>query len=934
MRLLIAVLALLATGLLGQGPALAQATVTVPTLRYTARTLPNGAQVFAIRDPSSSTASVNVWYNVGQRDDPRGRGGFAHLFEHLMFRTTRNLPQGVSAFITSIGGSTNASTHFDYTNYYVTAPANQLESLVWLEGERLRNLVIDEPSFRAERDVVKEELRQRIFAQPYGRILYTLLPAFTYTTHPYARPIGGTIADLDQAALADVRAFHEAYYRPDNAIFVISGNFDPARLDAWVDRYLGSIARPTATMPRDAGTEHERRAPRTVDAYAPNVPLPALVFSWQAPPVGNRDSAGMALIEALLTRGASARLRRELIDRRGLASNAVIFNIVARDGHVFAINMTLAQGRSLEEAETALAAEIARLRDTPVSTAELAAVKNGMLGDALLRRETPRGQAFELGGGVALVGDPRFEDRQLEAIRRMTPADVQRVARRWLADSRRVTIRYQDEARRPAGYAGDSQGADISAMGPTVPPAQRPPVVAASDAERQAPPAAGAERPRALPAIAERRLANGLRLITARSSDVPLVTLRLIIAGGDAADPAGKAGLADIMAATALRGAGGRDSAAIAEAVAALGGTISASADPDAIQFTLTVPAANAEAGGRLLADIARRPEFPDVEVDNVRRQQLDALTVAARQPIQAALRVLPTAAFANTPYGATPTAATLGLVRRANLVAAQQSGWTAANATLIVTGGLAADQAAALAERLFGSWESGTPRPRMAGSAAPAAPQVLVVDIPSAGQTGLLAAVPVVGRADPAWSALRIANARLGGGALGFLTQEIRVRRGLSYGASSFIDNRAGAARLIAATQTRNDAAVQVAGLLLDQIGRLSDEPITPAILTERNAFLTNGVAAQTERTAGLANYLASLVTSGAPLASARGELLGDSPPTAEDVTALASRLLRPEAVTLVIAGDSRQWLDQLRQRFPQLRVVNAEGVPVSQTR
>ena len=245
MRLIFAILALLAAGLAGQSPALAQASVTVPALRYTARTLPNGARVFAIRDPSSSTASINVWYNVGQRDDPRGRGGFAHLFEHLMFRTTRNLPQGVSPFITSVGGSTNASTHFDYTNYYITAPANQLEALVWLEGERLRNLVIDEPSFRAERDVVKEELRQRIFAQPYGRILYTLLPAFTYTTHPYARPIGGTIADLDQATLADVRAFHEAYYRPDNAIFFISGNFDQARLDAWVDRYLGSIALPS-----------------------------------------------------------------------------------------------------------------------------------------------------------------------------------------------------------------------------------------------------------------------------------------------------------------------------------------------------------------------------------------------------------------------------------------------------------------------------------------------------------------------------------------------------------------------------------------------------------------------------------------------------------------------------------------------------------------
>ena len=161
-----------------------------------------------------------------------------------MFKSTRNLPDGVAAFVTGIGAQTNASTLFDHTSYYITAPAERLEALLWLEGERLRNLVVDEASFRSERDVVKEELRQRIFAQPYGRILYTLLPAFTFSTHPYARPIGGTIADLDQATLADVRAFHEAFYRPDNAVFVVSGNFDPARLDAWIDRYLGSIPRP------------------------------------------------------------------------------------------------------------------------------------------------------------------------------------------------------------------------------------------------------------------------------------------------------------------------------------------------------------------------------------------------------------------------------------------------------------------------------------------------------------------------------------------------------------------------------------------------------------------------------------------------------------------------------------------------------------------
>ncbi|WP_129791495.1 pitrilysin family protein [Sphingosinicella sp. CPCC 101087] len=902
------------------------ASIEVPPLEHRARVLQNGARIFTIRDTASPTASVNVWYDVGQRDDPRARGGFAHLFEHLMFKTTRNLPQGVTPFVTELGGTTNASTLFDFTAYYVTAPADRLEALLWMEGERLRNLVIDEASFRSERDVVKEELRQRIFAQPYGRILYTLIPAFTFTTHPYVRPIGGTAADLDQATLADVRAFHEAYYRPDNAVFVISGNFDPDQVDAWVDRYIGSVERPDRPIPRDERTETASPGARVVDAYAPNVPLPAIVFSWRAPAADDPDAPGMALIEALLTRGSGARLRRRLVDELGLASNISAFNLPARDGHAFALVLTLAQGRELAEAEAAFAAEIARLREQPVGAAELRAVKNAMFGDALSRRETARGRAFELGGGVILDGDPHYEDRRLAAIRDLTPADLQRIARLRLDDARRVTIRYQDESVRPAGYAGDAPP-DVTAMGTLVPPATRPPVTIAAEAERQAPPPAGVAAPRTPPMLAERRLDNGLRVIAARSTDVPLVTLKLVIAGGDAADPPGKAGLADLLAAVSLRGAGGRDAAAIAEEIAALGGAISSSADPDATILTVSVPAANALPAGRLLADVAIRPDLPEAEIERVRRQQVDVLAVAARQPMQAALRALPAAMFPGSRYGVVPTVTTLSAIGRAELEAVHRLTWGPANATLIVSGGLAPDQAFALAQALFGDWSATAGPPSPATPVGAAEPQVLVVDLPGAGQTAVLAAMRAAGRESPEWRALQVANARLGGGRLGWLGEEIRVRRGLSYGAGSLVDVRRDATLVIAATQTRNDAAPEVAGLILEQVRRLGAEPISAADLAERSAFLDNSLASQTEQAEGLAAYLASLVAAGAPLDAARIELSGEASADAGQVSAVVARYLRPETATLILAGDSRQWIDALRRLYPRLRLVTVEG-------
>lgn len=899
----------------------------VPRLAYTKRVLANGATLYAIRDTGTASVSVNIWYDVGQRDDPPGRGGFAHLFEHLMFKTTRNLPGGARGAVSEMGGSMNASTLFDYTDYYITVPAHELEAMLWLEGERLRNLVIDEKSFHSERDVVKEELRQRVLSQPYGRILYTLIPAFAFDGHPYARPIGGTIADLDQASLADVRAFHEAYYRPDNAVFVVSGNFDPVRLDAWADRYIGSVPRPDLAVPRDTA-QGRPVAARAIDAYAPNVPLPAVAFAWRAPFAADADAAAVELIEAVLTRGAASRLRRQLIDEQSIASAIGSYNLPARDGHAFALVVTLAKGRALADAEAALAAEIARLRDTPLTDAELDMVKNGLFGDALARRETARGRAQELGVGAALTGDPALADTRLAAIRSMTPVDLQRAAKIWLADRKRVTLRYRDESLRPAGYIGD-QTPDVSKMGPAVPPAGLPPVGVASEQARETRPGPAAPLPPATPILAEHRLSNGLRVVVAQSSKVPLASIRLVIDGGDAADPAGQAGRGDMAAAMALKGAGGRGAERVAGDLAALGGTIGASSEADATVFSVNVPAANIDAAVGILADAALRPDFPAAALEAVRGQELAAITLAAKQPMQAAMRALPSALFGKTAYGAAPTAASLGVLGHDDIEAAQREGWTPNAATLIVTGALSPEAGFALAERHFGAWKgSDVPAPTPRGP-VPASPRIVAIDIPGAAQTAVIAALPVAGRRDADWRPLRIANAVLGGGFQGWLTQEIRVKRGLAYGAGSLLESRRDAAYLMAVTQTKTASAMEVVGLILDQIERLRRDPVGADQAGERGMFLANGLSGQTERAAGLADYLATLAASGAPLETLNAELSSAAPPPSR-IAAAAVAYLRADRATIVIAGNSIQWLAPLRDQFPALELVDSEGRPL----
>src|ERR1700754_443041 len=221
----------------------------MPQLKYTDRTLANGLRVLAAPDPSSPTVAIQVWYHVGSKDDPDQRSGFAHLFEHIMFKSTKNMKAEMMDRLTEdVGGNNNAFTEDDVTVYFENIPSNYLETLLWAEAERLASLTVDEGSFVSERAVVQEEFRQSVLAPPYGKFSYALQQK-SFTSHPYKRPTIGSIEDLQAATVENVKKFHATYYRPDNATLIVVGDFEPRQFDAWVDKYFASIAKPNLPLP-------------------------------------------------------------------------------------------------------------------------------------------------------------------------------------------------------------------------------------------------------------------------------------------------------------------------------------------------------------------------------------------------------------------------------------------------------------------------------------------------------------------------------------------------------------------------------------------------------------------------------------------------------------------------------------------------------------
>ncbi len=906
------------------------ARIAVPPIAYTTRTLPNGLKVYAIRDTSTANVHVQMFYDVGSQDDPAGRSGFAHLFEHILSRVTRNIAPGQLSRIVEeeAGGTRNASTSPDTTRYYETVPANQLEAMLWAHAERMGRSVLDQSVFDAERSIVKEEMRQRVLAEPYGRLQRYHLFQNTFVDHPYQRSGIGTVGDLDAASLEDARAFHENFYRPDNATLIVSGNFDPAQLDRWIDQHLAPIARPSRPILRHHLSGHPQSAARTITAYGPNVPLPAVVYSWQRPKADHPDSAALEVLSRILSSGQSSRLFRTLVYDRQIAQSASAINYGLEDAGLFAINSVVASGKDPAEVEAAIAAEVARVRDQRVSDAELREAITEYVSDELFDRETPTGRAETLAQGVIVARDPRWSDEMLAAVQRVTAADVQRVARQYLRDDRRVAIRYLDEGQRQGEAQPDpSQQRTSAALGITLPPAVRTPNQLAPEGERVAPPAPGPQRAIAAPAFAERRLANGMRVVVAKSTSLPLAGAYLVFGGGGAADPADRPGVAAMTANLADSGTTRLSATQLAAEIERLGAQIGTSSGPDSSTAFVAAPAANIEAAGRLLSEVVRSPALAQEELDRERRRSLDRLRVALRQPGTVNAFALRRVLFGDAPYGAaSPTPAALQALTRDDLVRYHANWWRPDNATMVVIGSLEPEQGFALAERLFGDWAApAQPLPALPANraGAPGAPRVVVVDMPAADQAAVSVALRGVTRGDEDYYPLLLANSALGGSSTGRLFQEVRVNRALSYGAYSSLETMRDEGLLVAQAQTRNDAVPEVASVMLNEIRRLAAEPIAPEQLERRRTLLTGAFGRQVETTFGLGSFLTNLAVQGLPMSEYGRYLSSLAAVTPEQIARSVAAELDPSQASIVIAGRSSQFIDQLRAQYPNVEVI-----------
>jgi len=426
------------------------AQVKVTPLDMKERSLSNGLRVVTVHDSTSPTVSLHVWYDVGGKNDPPRRSGFAHMFEHMMFKATKNMPdEKMDRLTEDVGGFNNASTWPDYTNYYEVVPSNHLEPLLWAESDRMINLNVDEKNFASEREVVKEEYRQSVLAPPYGKFFW-LLDDATFQKHPYRRGVIGDLEQLSAATPADAAKFYKDFYRPDNAVLIVVGDFDPKQLDSWIDKYFGRLPKPPGSIPRVTETEPEWNTERRVNETGPRVPFPATGIVYKAPRSNSPDIPALRIAASILSDGESSRMYQSLIRNQKIAQQADLdLELNTEGGRMSLIGIGSADGTS-EKLEKALLAELKKAQDNGVTAKELEKAKNQLVSRAIRARETNDGKAIAIERAITYLGDPRAVNEEVAKLQAVTASDVQRVMKEYFKDNNRVVI-YYNQAKQAEG---------------------------------------------------------------------------------------------------------------------------------------------------------------------------------------------------------------------------------------------------------------------------------------------------------------------------------------------------------------------------------------------------------------------------------------------------------------------------------------------------
>ena len=906
----------------------------IPRLTFEKYTLQNGLDVILSEDKRLPMVAVNLWYHVGPANEERGRTGFAHLFEHMMFQSSKHVPPDTYfKFLEAAGASgINGTTDYDRTNYFETLPSNQLELALWLESDRMGYLLdkLDAPQLANQQDVVRNERRQSVENRPYGMTDEAAIQLVFPAGHPYYANVIGSHADIQAAKLDDVKRFFKQYYAPNNASLAIVGDFDKAQTKALVTKYFGPLKRgpqvPAITATTPPITQERRKV------VTDRVELPRLYVSWITSPFYKPGDADADIAATILGGGKSSRLYKKLVYEKQIAQNVSAQQQSLMLGSVFQIEVTARPGHTVEEIEKAVDEELNVFRTTAPAAAEIERARNTIETRIIEGLETLGGF-----GGVAdrlnmynhYLGTPDYLEKDIQRYRAVTPATVRAFANDQLKPTARAIVHAvpgekdlgPQVATPPAPEAKAGEGAEA---------------VNADEPWREQPPKASASRALVLPVPESTKLANGLTLILSPRKGLPVVAANLVIRTGSDANPIDKPGLANFTAAMLTEGTATRNAPQIADQLAQVGASLGARSTMDATFVEGASLKKNFGATLDLMADVVLHPAFPADEVERQRASRLAQLVQQRQSAGQIAAKVMASVLYGDRhPYGFTElgTEEAVKALTRDDMMAFWKQNFVANNAALVVSGDIVMSELKPLAEKAFSAWMPGTPARPVIGAPQTSSARLVIVDKPGAPQTELRVVGIGAARSSPDFQAMRVMNTSLGELFSSRINMNLREEHGYTYGASSQFVFRREAGPFVAGTGVRTDVTAPAVSEILKEVRGMSERPIDSEELRLAKDSLTRSLPGAFETGANVAASFSNVYIYDLGLQYFSNYAARVDAVSTAQAKAVAQKYLVPGKLVVVAVGDRAKIEPELRKlNLGPVEIRNLDGKIVTQ--
>ncbi len=762
--------------------------------------LDNGLTVIFHVDRSDPVVAVNLTAHVGSAREKEGRTGFAHLFEHLLFLESENLGKGgLDKLSARIGGSgANGSTSNDRTNYLQTVPADALEKMLWAEADKLGWFIntVTDPVLSKEKQVVKNEKRQGVDNAPYGHTSYVISKAMYPADHPYNWQVIGSLEDLDNATLADVKEFFRRWYVPNNVTLVVAGDFDVAQAKQWVHKYFDEI-KPGESIP--ALTKRAGVLKETVKFYHEDnfARLPELTYAWPAVEEFHPDAYPLSVLAQYLSSGKKAPLYRVLVENKKLTSNVSTNFFDAEVAGQFELSVRAFAGKDLDEVAKGITEAFALFEKEGISTKDLDRIKAGQERQFYNSLSSVLGKSSTLAHYSIFAGDPGYSEKQIRNILAVTPEDVKRVYEKYIKGKNYVATSFVPKGKTDLALEGSLkaevveekivEGAEKTFDASVAAQYERTP----STFDRTIEPPYGKPQPIKTPAIWESTLSEGIKIMGIKNAEVPLVQFNLTLDGGQALEDPAKTGVANLTARMLMQGTQKKTSLELEEAIQQLGAQIRTFADKESVTLSVSTLEKNYPAIIKLAEEILLEPRWDATEfelqkeavISQIRQQEANPNSIAQNRFNE--LVYGKDHVYARSILG---TEEHVKAITLEDLKAFYNKNFSPSVSRINMVGSL--DKAASLAPlaSLNSKWKKkAVTLPKLTSPQAPSVSTLYFYDIPDAKQSVLRIGYPALAVTHKDYYPAVVANYILGGGGFASqLTQQLREGKGYTYGIRS----------------------------------------------------------------------------------------------------------------------------------------------------